>query len=1132
MNKIIELTHQQRFSVANSGVFENVHDYQSLEKAINEYANMSNSDQDSKNRMGDAFELYTEFFFRYFDNNPFLGVTSLLDTSKDPYNEGFDFEYTSTLDKSLGLIQSKFKNKPNYKFTKGDLKTFLSECSLKNVNSQSNKILFTNLDKPNVFENFFQIGNQVFRVISASRQEEYIAKVPEFWNDFNATFSSIRNQKITYEDQKPLRQHQIEIVEACQDILDDKKLKGRVIVATGGGKTRCQYELLSKGFFEKNFSLEIIVAPTLALLEQHRNSFAGLFSKNVVEFQFNSNKKSNDQLSENECSTNPEIFYDYVTNSFNKNKKVLVFVTYDSVQKLFETIKEKNLNVELCVWDEFHHLVRQNTNYKEDFLNDLISKRNIFFSASEKSGRVVSSDDEKIFGEKLIDINYARLRDVGILVPKINIKIIWISNNHWIHNKFTPESQFEFEQKKINPEVYVIEATSIALAFRDMYKVSQIVHMVTYSQRVAICNEIVNSEVFKQIVAQNVYINSISAQTPENERKNILQKCASEPLSILAQHSVVKEGIDIASLNCLIFNRQMDLIGTQQSVGRIIRADPRDTAALMRGEISLDNPNGWNKYSATVYIVVNDLQKETFKDIVCDLIEKLQTCGINNENIMFEDVLESRTGFNQDDLNRFVGLPPLGIDVFSHEIFDSLAKKSWIEQIQDDEYNKLANENISNVQLIEELKTYHSNKNTIKFNARAQNANRVLQTLRKDDVLKPVCVPLNQTMIEKFSQIELNKKILVISDVGILTILLSLGHNSNDLLFLCHNQNDVQFANELNIQTILLELNDNFKQNMSDFYNRINQMDFDYIVGNPPYNGILKKDVPQEFDQFLESGYQTYFPFIAMGSKLKKGGKLIFITPQTWLNGEDAFSLRNELLKIGSFDIEIIDKPNEWNVVNTDKLSIFQYEVGKLNETKSVFNGKILNLSKIGNSILEKINNIKEEKIEIFRGKQVKKDNSYEEQNFYNAVGELEIFSFKPNELIQQKINLSQKDEMWILFPEVSHSPFKRSFAKNIKHPIKIIKPTQFSDAYVAISVLEKDIDRMFALLESTTAQFVWRTFYASIHFAKVLNKTFPNILNLLPERFNNEDIYSLFGFNDEEIRHIEELAKTYGKDM
>ena len=326
----------------------------------------------------------------------------------------------------------------------------------------------------------------------------------------------------------------------------------------------------------------------------------------------------------------------------NVNVSTVVFVTCASEHNLFASMRKRNIVADLVVWDEFHHAVTQDITQRNHLIT-LPAKHNVFFSASLKRGRIVSSFDEEVFGPLLANVTYSDLRKVGILVPQIVIKPIRINTNGKRLKAIERELKKAADRDGFDLKDAMIEAAASIVARDDLIHTKGRANIVTFSKQVAICRAIVDSKSVRAEM-ENCLVQTVHAQVPSRNRKAAYDKVKVSDDSVLHQFSVVKEGIDITPFNAAIISRNMDVVGTQQGIGRIVRADPDDTKALMEGKITLDSPEGWKKYTATVYVIIHDDSMEKFNQFIRDLVIKLQFSGLEDDDYQMMDITEEYNG--------------------------------------------------------------------------------------------------------------------------------------------------------------------------------------------------------------------------------------------------------------------------------------------------------------------------------------------------------------------------------------------------------------------------------------------------------------------------------------------------------
>ena len=641
MNK---LTHLATKVVAESNVFNGLKSYQDLIDRTAKYGKtLSKPGEEGYNDfVGGSFEVFAEFFFRRYgvESNPLLGVKHIGDTSRNKFQAGYDFTYEN-FDNEPCLLQVKYKSNPTDVFKRDAFYTFIDQCDELDI-PKKNRIWFTtqsNAGETGIFHfNAVSLKNRL-RVIGREEQELFIDRDPTFWSDLHRTVAQALVAPNDFIDPEPLWNHQVEMSDSCQPILHGEG-NGRVICATGGGKTRVILQNVLDGF-KLGFKIQVVVAPTIDLLRQHHAYFErrGVFHRDGVSvIHFRTGDECKDNWADIRQSTSVNDVISWLT------PKTLVFVTYASERKFLDGLRDKEIEADLILWDEFHHTVRQDSD-QLDHLQSLPSTRNLFYSASVKRGRLISGTDAELYGPLLAEVKYSQLRRVGVLVPKIVVKIVHLKDGSKIKG-LERAMKKAAKAENFDLRTATIEGAGTIAAYLDK-KQSGFVNAVTFSKAVPICKELVTNEAVRAEISG--LLQTVHAGVPSRDRKKIYDAVSKSSDSVLCQYSVVKEGIDINPFDTVIFSRNLDVIGTQQAIGRAVRANPEDTKNLKAGSISIDLPNGWNKYSATLYVILHDEVDLTFKDFLKDLIVKLQFAGLEENDLAFQDTEDTKHGVKTDD---------------------------------------------------------------------------------------------------------------------------------------------------------------------------------------------------------------------------------------------------------------------------------------------------------------------------------------------------------------------------------------------------------------------------------------------------------------------------------------------------
>jgi len=650
------LSHHHRFEVHTAGIFNDVNSYSELNNAIRMYGTSKGGSDTEGYRVavGGAFEVFCEYFYRRYDTDVHIGVTELQDTSTDRFQVGYDFIYNN-LQQEEGRIQTKWKGDSTHKFTRDELGTFSSILYEEGI-LHHNAILFTNLthntseEKGSVFHFSWDIGaRKQMRVFDQFAQNQFILRDPEFWNDLRTSLddSCITEFVIPFTN----RAHQDLMEENQKDILHDG---GRVtqVCATGGGKSQCERNTVDYVHFTLNKRLTILVAPTIGLVNQHFNDFykIGFFHKGVHAINFNTGSEPDydDRISFTQ-PTDTRIMEAIFTNLLNDTSKhIHVTTTYKSLKNLTSLMDTMGIITDCVIFDEYQHLITQKVNDlgvsdMREYLFAFPAFSLLFYSASIKKGRRLCALDEEVFGPIVTNITYKYLREHGILVPKIMIKIIRIDSNH----KITGLTKEMLEHAKVYEDLDIkaatVESAGVVIACEDAKNVYGQVNLVTFSERVNHCKVIGQSKVVQDRLS-NMDLHVVHAGVPTNQRTKIYNHLRDTVDNVLLQHSCVTEGIDVTSFNAAVAIRSLGIIEMQQAIGRIVRAHPEDTKLFEQGLLSLDDPTGWIKYSATFYVLVDTDSMDEFADQMKQLLYKLQFAGLTEDDYEMAELLGSRHG--------------------------------------------------------------------------------------------------------------------------------------------------------------------------------------------------------------------------------------------------------------------------------------------------------------------------------------------------------------------------------------------------------------------------------------------------------------------------------------------------------
>jgi type I restriction enzyme M protein len=137
----------------------------------------------------------------------------------------------------------------------------------------------------------------------------------------------------------------------------------------------------------------------------------------------------------------------------------------------------------------------------------------------------------------------------------------------------------------------------------------------------------------------------------------------------------------------------------------------------------------------------------------------------------------------------------------------------------------------------------------------------------------------------------------------------------------------------LMFNTLIAEESDQVDQIKSRSPNTPYENGFAFVIANPPYGAKLSHEYRQllrsdeEYGKIFYGRVDTYVFFLKLGIELLgTGGKLGFITPNTYLMGTNTSALRREILRANRIE-QIVDLPQGiWSDANVDCVLLFLTE--------------------------------------------------------------------------------------------------------------------------------------------------------------------------------------------------------------
>lgn len=583
----MKITHLSTYKVHDNKVFDNVNSYKDLNDQIKAYGRSGSdgpNDDNYRIRTGEAFEIFTQFFCMKYGSTPLLGINKVVDTSDDPFNEGFDFTFTD-MDGQIGQIQSKWRSDPTHQFTIGDLATNGEMARNLNIGSNNN-ILFINIDDTqDLFHYRYTSARNARRIVGRNAQEEFILRDPNFWNEFRECIKD--SSKNEFKDPYTPRDIQNWILDGHKDyegtesVLNGKYSKGRVEASTGAGKTLCQFYNIQRSFDVYGKKLSVMILPTRSLIDQTFREFYSwkMFGSDTEKsntscliIRSGTGPRYNNQVCNVLQTLSVKEASEFITKEINSGKRVVMFTTMKSrdlkYSEIIDNLKRENIRVGLEIVDEYHNFISNSGERKAqlemaEYLQNNTDRCDgtLFYSASNKRGTILDSYNEDLFGKLLCKVTRNDLRERGYVCPKLVFKIVRVKNKN-----LGSEVKRDASRLGLDIEKAQSEAVGIISAYRDLCNYYENPNMITFGDHVEGCRYIAESNEVRENLG-GVLNHFMCADTSNSERVRIMDIVREFGGNIIHQHSVSKEGINIQNLHSCVIGRGLGIISTQQTIG-------------------------------------------------------------------------------------------------------------------------------------------------------------------------------------------------------------------------------------------------------------------------------------------------------------------------------------------------------------------------------------------------------------------------------------------------------------------------------------------------------------------------------------------------------------------------------------
>jgi superfamily II DNA or RNA helicase len=411
----------------------------------------------------------------------------------------------------------------------------------------------------------------------------------DVWNKLDKEFFSrvrtaLAGKQVTYKPYKP-KKHQVKAIkEAKKYFIEEKRTKGKLVFPCGAGKSLTGYWIKN----ELKSNSTIVAVPSLSLVKQTLEVYLreSVANKDKIEWlcvcsDEGIGKNDDVVVHTNEigvpCITDKKFIANWLI--ANKNKKTVIFTTYQSGRTIADAAKEAKVTFDLGIMDEAHKTVGNQDKLFSYLLFDknINIARRIFMTATERryagsSDNILSMDDENIYGDTFTQMPFKEAISEGIL-SDYKIITLFISDKE-VREIIQKNAFVKPEGKEWDEET---EARTLAslIALRKAMQQFPIHHAVTFHSSIKKAEAFEKSQsVFTKAFPEYKKVDSfhVSGAMPTSVRSKLVDEFAASTKGIITNAKCLTEGVDVPNIDCVLFaDPRKSTVDIVQAVGRALR---------------------------------------------------------------------------------------------------------------------------------------------------------------------------------------------------------------------------------------------------------------------------------------------------------------------------------------------------------------------------------------------------------------------------------------------------------------------------------------------------------------------------------------------------------------------------------
>jgi superfamily II DNA or RNA helicase len=395
-----------------------------------------------------------------------------------------------------------------------------------------------------------------------------------------------------------LRPHQ----ETALSSMEENDL-GKIILPTGAGKSIVFIKNTIEQFQSDTPQTVCVVAPRILLAVQ----LSADYEKHIDNARF-IHVHSGSRLSHYRTTKIEDI---QEWHNIHKDQHKLIFTSYNSLKK----ITESNIKVDTYHFDECHNSTKKSFfPHIEDAVRQADKK--YFFTATPKNSAIPTKKPgmniAEVYGHDICKIPMTQMVDGGYVLPPLVVKKEVYEEcpvertNQIIISTLDEES----------PSKVLIAAKSTKSIIELLTETDFISQMKDRDYNVLHITSMYGAFINGKSVKRDVFFNTLNEWSSDESKK-----------FVLLNYSILSEGINICGIDCIILMRNMDVIATLQTIGRVVRIHKEDADRIASGELQVGDYRNYKKPYGLVVLPVSGEKSKMIADAVENVIHKSFVLG-------------------------------------------------------------------------------------------------------------------------------------------------------------------------------------------------------------------------------------------------------------------------------------------------------------------------------------------------------------------------------------------------------------------------------------------------------------------------------------------------------------------------